>query len=105
MNTVIATYRVKSGAEAEFEALLEKHHPTLLSVGLATPEPATIYKGQDEPGEPVYYEIFTWKDEAAPGVAHDTPEVMAIWEPMGALCEERHGKPAMNFPHVALLNL
>ena len=25
---------------------------------------------------------------------------MAIWEPMGGLCEARGGKPAMSFPHV-----
>lgn len=99
--TVIATYRVKPGSEKEFEELLSRHWPTLKKVGLVKGEPARAYRGQDEPGQPVYYEIFDWKDAAAPGVAHETPEVMAIWEPMGALCEARAGRPAMDFPHVA----
>src|SRR5262249_48635156 len=41
----------------------------------------------------VLVEIFDWKSAASAEVAHRSPEVMAIWEPMGALCE------AMEFPH------
>jgi hypothetical protein len=32
--------------------------------------------------------------------AHEHPEVLAIWEPMDTLCEQRNGKPNMEFPHV-----
>jgi hypothetical protein len=103
--TVIATYRVKAGSEAEFEGLLARHWPTLEGVGLVSGERAIVYRGQDEPGEAVYYEVFDWKDAGSPGVAHETPAVMAIWEPMGALCEGRKGRPAMDFPHVERVRL
>lgn len=93
--TVIATYTLKPEADpAAFEGLLAAHWPTLKRLGLVEATPARVFKG-----EGVYYELFTWRDAAAPGVAHDAPEVMAIWEPMGALCA------AMAFPHVEELAL
>jgi len=36
---------------------------------------------------------------------HMSPEVMAVWEPMGALVEERDGRKAMEFPHVQPLTV
>ena len=38
-------------------------------------------------------------------LAHESPEVMAIWEPMGALCEERDGRPSMEVPHVERMKI
>ena len=102
--TVMATYRVQSGKESEFEALLVRHWPTLSELGLVSEDPAQLYKGGEE-GAPVYYELFSWRSAEAVGVAHETPEVMAIWEPMGALVEEREGRPGMEFPHMAPLTL
>ncbi|HKY32723.1 MAG TPA: hypothetical protein VJV23_09325 [Candidatus Polarisedimenticolia bacterium] len=98
--TVICTYRLQNGKEAEFTRLLERHWPTLRKAGLATDTPPQIYKGKDESGKTFIVEIFSWKDEQAPGIAHQLPEVMAVWEPMGALVEERLGRPKMEFPHV-----
>ncbi len=97
--TVICHYRVKPGKEAEMEALLSKHWPALQRAGLVTDEPAKIYRGLPS-GKPEgrhgaagsYVEIFAWKDESASAIAHQTPDVMAVWEPMGAICEE------MDFP-------
>ena len=102
--TCIATYRVKAGHEEAFIELLNRHYPTLKSLGLVTDDPPTVYLGKDDEG-PVFYEIFSWKDGEAPGVAHEAPEVMAIWEPMDGLCEDRGGKPGMDFPHVRRLRL
>jgi hypothetical protein len=31
--------------------------------------------------------MFSWRDEQAAGIAHQTPEVMAVWEPMTPLLE------------------
>jgi hypothetical protein len=102
----ICTYKVKPGKEAEMEALLAKHWPALHSVGLVTDEPARVYRGlpSGKPGNEhgasrIYVEFMTWKDEQSPQLAHQTPEVMAVWEPMGAICEE------MSFPSFALLDL
>jgi len=102
----ICRYKVKPGKEAEMEALLSLHWPALHKAGLATDERARVYKGlpSGRPGdkhgaERTYVEILTWKDQSSPGIAHQTPEVMAIWEPMGALCEE------MDFPAFELMDL
>ena len=98
--TVIATYRVQKAREKEFLELLGRHHPALLELGLVTPDPPVVYRAEEEDGAPTYFEIFTWASGDAPNIAHETPEVMAIWEPMGALVEERGGRPSLEFPHV-----
>ena len=102
----ICTYKVKPGKQAEMEKLLAVHWPTLRSAGLVTEERARVYRGlpADRPGpqhdaERTYVEILVWKDAKAPDIAHQTPEVMAIWEPMGAICED------MAFPTFELLEL
>jgi hypothetical protein len=95
----ICTYKVKPGKEAEMEKLLAVHWPTLHKVGLVTDEKARVYRGlpSAKPGgqhgaERTYLEILVWKDEKGPELAHHNPQVMAVWEPMGAICEE------MDFP-------
>ena len=85
---MLCTYRVKDGKEADFLRLLEKHWPTLRSVGLATDERAQVFRAQDKAGKTIFIEMFSWKDAAAPEVAHQTPEVMSVWEPMGSLADE-----------------
>jgi quinol monooxygenase YgiN len=81
--TMLCTYRPKKGKEKELFALVKKHWRVLSSVGLATGEPATLYRATDKESARVYFvEIFSWRDRQASAVAHQTPEVMAIWEPM-----------------------
>ena|SRR5215510_13594494 len=84
---MLCTYQIKDGKEAEFERMLEKHWPTLHGMGLATDEPARVFRGQNKARKIVYIEMFSWKDASSPDVAHQTPEVMAVWEPMGALTD------------------
>lgn len=98
--TVICQYHVKPGHEAEFEAMLAMHWPALHEAGLTTDTPPQIFRGKpsgkpdDRHGaEGVYIEIFQWNSPDSPGIAHELPEVMAVWEPMGAICSE------MDFPH------
>jgi hypothetical protein len=100
---VICTYRVKAGQEAAFEKLLERHWPTLRSLGLVTKDPPQHYRGFEQSGEPLFVEIFTWASGDAASKAHEHPEVMAIWEPMDGLTETRGGRPNMEFPHVQSL--
>lgn len=102
----ICRYKVKPGKEAEMEKLLALHWPALHAAGLATDEPAIVYRGlpsgkpRDEHGaDRTYVEILVWKDRSGPQVAHQTPEVMAVWEPMGAICE------SMDFPNFERLEL
>ncbi len=102
----ICRYKVKPGKEREFEALLARHWPALHAAGLLTDEPAIVYRGlpSGKPGERhgaggEYVEIFSWNSRKGPELAHQMPEVMAVWEPMGALCED------MDFPAFERLDL
>lgn len=82
------TYRPKKGKEGELFALVKKHWPTLKEIGLATNEPAKVYRATDKRSGQVYFiEIFSWRDEKASDIAHQTPEVMAVWETMGPVLE------------------
>ena len=103
--TVICTYRVQEGKEGAFVELLERHWPTLRQAGLATDVPPQVFRGKDEAGKTYFVEIFAWANPEASGIAHETPQVMAVWEPMGALVEARGGRPPMEFPHVEPLAL
>lgn len=98
--TVICLYRVSPGQEARFTRLLERHWPALHALDLVTDDPPQHYRGVEQDGGPLFVEIFNWKSEEASALAHEHPEVMAIWEPMDKLTEQRNGRPNMEFPHV-----
>jgi hypothetical protein len=83
----LVIYRPKEGTEAQFLALLEKHWPALDRAGLVTKDRPKIWRATGKDGKTSFVEIFSWKDQSASDVAHQTPEVMAVWEPMGAILE------------------
>ena len=87
--TNIVTYVPKQGKEAELLALVKQHEAALRKIGLVTAEPFKVWKAFDVRKERVaFIEHFQWKDGYAPDTAHQTPEVMAVWEPMGPVLEE-----------------
>jgi len=89
------TYMPKKGKEKELLELVKKHWPTLKKAGLATSEPAKVWEATDIRSGRVYYiEIMTWVDEEASRMAHELPEVMAVWEPMGNIMEGFNGSPS-----------
>ena len=100
--TVICTYRVRPEAEDEFAKLLARHWHTLHDLGFVTDEEAIVFKELD--AKPTYVEIFTW---VAGGFerAHEHPDVLAIWEPMDPLLEDRDGRPKWEFPHYERVSL
>ena len=96
------TYYPKKGKEKELLELIKKHWPALLKLGLVTDEPATVYQAHDKrSGNTYFIEIFAWRDEEASSIAHQTPEVMAVWEPMGNIMEGYNGSPSP----IAIANL
>jgi hypothetical protein len=105
MHTSLCLYRVKRGSEAAFRALLAKHWPTLKRVGLGADTPSTIYQGSEDGGGPLFVELLHWKDAEGANRAHELPAVMAVWEPMGMLCEARDGRPPMEFPRVQRVDI
>lgn len=77
------TYRPKPGREEELFALVKKHWPALRSTGLAVDDSIELYRATDKrSGQQYFVEIFSWRDAKAPEIAHQMPEIMAIWEPM-----------------------
>ncbi len=96
MNTkavaMIVTYRPKPGQEDAVRALVVRHGTTLRAVGLLDASPVQVWQATDEfgphKGQPYFIEKFSWCDKDAPEVAHQTPEVVALWEPMEALTSE-----------------
>lgn len=100
--TVICTYRVRAEREAEFLALLRRHWQTLHDLGFVTDDRSRVYRSIDAP--PTYVEVFTWV-EAGFDQAHEHPNVLAIWEPMEPLLEDRDGRPRWEFPHYRPLEL
>src|SRR5688500_18418703 len=95
-NIAVCRFVVKPGNEQAFEELLARHYPTLDRLGLVEREPHLTLRGKDDKGRTFYVEILPWKDDEAVRRAHELPEVGAVWEPMGPLCEE------MEFPHAEL---
>src|SRR4051812_46794503 len=86
--TNLVTYYPKPGRERELRALVESHYPVLRRTGLATEMPARIWDALDiRSGQRYFVELFQWKNEEASSIAHQTPEVMAVWEPMGPVME------------------
>lgn len=102
--TAICTYRIKDGQEQKFEDILKLHWPTLRKLGLVTEDRSQVYRGK-EAGRAFYVEILDWVDAEAPNEAEKSPEVIKVWEQMGALVEAHGGRPAMEFPHVERLDL
>lgn len=86
--TMLVSYHPKAGRESELKALVEQHYPALQRLGLVTDVAAQVWqataKGSDRP---FFVELFQWRDASASGIAHQTPEVMAVWETMGPILE------------------
>lgn len=83
----LVIYRPKKGKESTLEAILHLHGPVLRKSGLITDEPVRLWRATDlrreGAPEPYFMESFQWRDEKASDIAHQTPEVMAVWETMG----------------------
>jgi hypothetical protein len=81
-------YYPKRGRTEELTRLVAGHWKTLHGLGLATDRRALVWSARDKrSGEPFLVELFEWRDASASETAHQTPEVMAIWETMGPLLE------------------
>ena len=85
---MLVKYQPKPGTEEQLLELVRKHWPTLRQLRLTTSTPAQLYRSVDKrSGRPAIFEMFEWVDDTASDTAHQTPEVMAVWEPMGPLLE------------------
>ncbi len=82
------TYRPKKGKEQELLTLVKKHGPALQATGLLHGDLPVVYQATNKrSGETFFVEMFSWRDDQAAGIAHQSPEVMAVWEPMTPMLE------------------
>jgi hypothetical protein len=90
--TMMCIYRPLPGKEADLQKLVQAHWPVIHKAGLATDEPAVVYKAIDKhTKQPYFVEIFSWKSENSGRLAHEMPEVMKIWEPMERVMTSKTG--------------
>ena len=99
--TVLVTYYVQSGKEAEFLAVLSHAWQIYRNEHLVYAEPHIIVR-DTEGGDTVrFVEIFTWVNQAAQEHAPDS--VKAIWKQEHSLCEERNGHSGIEGGEVEFL--
>jgi hypothetical protein len=87
----LVNYRPTAGKLAALEAIVAQHGAVLRKVGLITDEPVRVQRGTDlrKPEAGAFLvEHFQWRDGSAANIAHQTPEVMAVWETMGPHLED-----------------
>ena len=100
--TVVVTYHVRPGSEAQMEKLMrEDHWPLLKRLNLVFDAPHVLVSGTESGGKPYLREILTWRDHDTPDNA--PPEVEAVWKRMYDYVEKRDGKPSIEIEEVALL--
>jgi hypothetical protein len=99
--TVISTFRVRAGKEAEFAKVHAQAWPAYRRFGLVAETPHLVLQGVDEAGKTYFVEILTWKDHEAPD--HASAEIRTIWTQLEALCEPRLGHRGIEFPEVRIV--
>lgn len=100
--TVLVTYRVKAGQEAQMLDVLRRDWATVRQLKLVDAEPHVLVQGKDDSGKPIFVEVFTWASADTPD--HVPPAVQAIWSEMGKLVETRDGRPGVDFRAVTPLS-
>lgn len=85
--TVLVTYRVKSGKEAEFREVLSRAWGIYRKDGLVFARPHLVLQDTEDGGKPRFVEIFTWVSRTIP--EHAPESVQTIWKQEESLCERR----------------
>jgi hypothetical protein len=85
--TVLVTYHVKPGKEAEFQAVLSRAWEVYRGEHLVFPEPHVVVQDTENGGKPRFVEILTWVSRSIP--EHAPESVKTIWQQEESLCEKR----------------
>jgi len=99
--TVLITYHVKFGKEAELQAVLSRAWEIYRREHLVVAEPHIILRDTEDGDKTRFIEVFTWVSHAAPDHAPDS--VKTIWQQEQSLCEARSGRTAIEGGEVELL--
>ncbi len=97
--TVVVTFHVRPGKEADMEKLLRQDHWIVLRrLDLVFETPHVLVRCTESGAKPCFLEVLTWKSHEIPDNA--PPEVQAIWTRMNEFVEKREGKPAIEIDEV-----
>lgn len=99
--TVLVTYRVQTGKEAEFQTVLSHAWLIYRTEHLVHVEPHIVVRDTEDGGKVRFVEVFTWVSHAAAEHAPDT--VKAIWKQEHSLCEARNGHGGIEGGEVAIV--
>jgi hypothetical protein len=99
--TVIVTYHVQPGQEAEFPALLARAWGIYRSEHLVASQPHVIVRDLEADGKTRFVEIFTWVNHAAP--EHAPAAVQDVWSQEMQACEARAGHPGLEGGEVEIV--
>ena len=101
--TVLVTYHVKPGHEAEFEQTLAKAWQIYRLEHLVLAQPHIVVRDQEDGQKYRYEEIFTWVSHDAPD--HPPATVKAVWGKMTSLCETRDGHTGLEGGEVQIISV
>ena len=85
--TVLVTYHVQFGKQAEFRKVLLQAWEVYRRDRLVFAEPHIIVQDTESGGKPRFVEIFTWVSRSIP--EHAPESVKGIWKQEESLCERR----------------
>ncbi len=99
--TVMATFHVVAGKEAEFQQVLVREWEAYTKDKLVFDQPHVVLRGKEAGGKTYFVDIFKWVSASTPD--HPPASVLAVWQSMGPLVEERNGHPSMEISEVQLI--
>jgi hypothetical protein len=97
--TVLITYHVQAGKEAQFQALLAEAWEVYRSEQMVLFKPHVVVRGVEDGDKPRFVEVLTWvrKPDHAP------ENVVTIWKQEHSLCEARNGHAGIEGGEVQLI--
>jgi hypothetical protein len=97
--TVLITYHVKPGKEAELQAVLLQAWDIYRSKQMAYYRPHTLVRVAEDGDKTRFVEMFTWVKTPD----HAPDEVKTIWQQEHSLCEARNGHAEIEGGEVHLI--
>ena len=97
--TVLVTYHVQPGKEAEFGAVLSRGWEVYQNAHMVSVSPHIIIREVEDGNKPCFVELFTWVK--SPDHAPDS--VKSVWNQEQSLCEARGGHRGIEGGEVKLI--
>ena len=97
--TVLITYHVQPGKEAELQTVLAHAWEIYLNEHMVFHRPHVIVRAAEDGDKTRLVEVFTWVKTPD----HASDKIKAIWQQEHSLCEERNGRVAIAGGEVTLI--